>query len=188
MRGFMGWMRGRPWAERRLELDVDFTTSELRYYKGEGYDNLRDSIDMVGSQVEKVLPSAVSGKNNGLCVTLRTREKIHLATETPEDADKLIAAIGEATKPVNEVDRQAQKMALNVLMKDHENVIYDYIAVSRRMKGFDLETGDGNGPGPTKQVDMEELNEWETILEYSFPKLYTQASETRTIEEVRKVI
>ena len=186
MRGFMGWLRGRPWAERRLELDIEYTTSELRYYKGEGYENCRDTIDIVGCSAETVLPSAVNGKNNGLCVTLITKEKIHLATSTPEEAEKLVKALNLSSFPITEIDKQAQKMHLNVLMKDHESVIYKYIEVSRRMKGFDEASGDGKGPGPTKTVTMEELEEWELVLEDSFPKLYTKASETRTIEEFKR--
>lgn len=183
-RGFMGWMRGNPWAERRLELEITYTSSILCYFKGENV--LRDRIDLMGSTSVQIqdMSSIVDGRKNGVQITLASGEKLYLACMVESDQRKVLQALRCAGDVPTSVDTLAERLHLNVLMKDHERTIYDYI----NFKGTKLSGGLEASFDPSKPgvITLQQLNEWEALLEEAFPKLYTKNSETATMEEYQK--
>jgi hypothetical protein len=78
------------------------------------------------------------------------------------------------------VDRLAEKLRLDVLMKDHERILYSYI----EFKGTKLPGGLNPNFDPSKKgvLTLELLNEWEALIELVFPKLYTKNSDTAQME------
>lgn len=183
-RGFLGWMRGHPWAERRLELEITYTSSILCYFKGE--DVLRDRIDLMGASAVQVQDgnSLVDGRKNGVQITLATGEKLFLACHIAGDQKKILQSLRYAGDAPTPVDQLAEKLHLNVLMKDHERTIYNYIS----FKGTKLPGGLDSAFDPSKPgvITLDQLNEWEALLEEAFPKLYTKNSDAAQMEEYQK--
>jgi len=180
-RGFFGFITGNPWAERRLELSISYTSAILEYYKGE--DNLRDRIDLMGSSTEQMQDgsSIIGSRNNGIEITLASQEKIYLACHTPEDQTRILKAMKYAGDAISSVDSLAEKLNLNVLMKDHEKNIYDYID----FKGTKLNGGLNQDFNPMQPgvITMSQLNDWEIMIEKTFLCLYKNNSEEANVEE-----
>ena len=78
------------------------------------------------------------------------------------------------------MDRLAEKLRLDVLMKDHERILYSYI----EFKGTKLPGGLNPNFDPSQKgvLTLELLNEWEALIELVFPKLYTKNSDTAQME------
>lgn len=180
-RGLFGWLRGHPWAVRRLQLDVTYTTSTLQYFK-DG-DILRDLIDLMGCTCRKITDKdiVVDGRSNGVEITLATGENLYFACNTVADQDKVFKALEFSGLAPTIVDSIAEKMNLQVLMKDHERCLYSYI----HFKGTDLPNGlDPNfDPSVNGIISLDLLNQWQTLIESTFGKLYTKSSEIAGIED-----
>jgi len=183
-RGFVGWMSGHPWAERRLELDITYTSSHLSYFKGDN--ELRDRICLMGSTPVPVQDgnSVVDGRKNGVQITLANGEKLLLACHIASDQKRVLKALMSAGNAPNHVDNLAERLHLNVLMKDHERAVYDYIAFKGDKDGWLAESFD---PSKKGVITLAQLNEWEALVEVVFPKLYTKNSDAAMMEEHQKM-
>jgi hypothetical protein len=181
-RGFLGWLRGHPWARRRLEVNITYTSSTLQYFKNESV--LRDLIDLVGSSTNRLKNTdpLLENRENGIEITLASRENLYLACASPAEQDKLMKALEHAGKAPTLVDSVAQQMKLNVLRKDHERALYSYF----EFKGNELPNGLDKRFNPTAKgvITLELLNRWEALLEETFPKIYSKSSETAQAEDL----
>lgn len=180
-RGFFGWVSGHPWAERRLELNITYTSAHLEYYKGE--DQLRDRIDLMGSSTI-ALPDGtpiIGQRQNCVEITLASSEKLYLSCQSDMSHTKILNALKYAGDPITMIDSLAERLQLNVLMKDHERAIYEYIEFKgTKLPGALEQTFNPSTPGV---ITLDQLNEWESILENTFPKLYTKNSDAAQMEE-----
>lgn len=183
-RGFIGWLSGHPWAERRLELDITYTSSHLSYFKNEM--EQRDRIDLMGSKAVCVQDgnSLVDGRKNGVQITLASGEKLYLACHIASDQKKVLKALEYAGDAPNHVDSLAERLHLNVLMRDHERSVYEYISFKGEKEGWLAESFD---PSRAGVITLAQLNEWEALIERVFPSLYTKNSDTAIMEEHQKM-
>lgn len=179
-RGFFGFLRGHPWAERRLELHITYTKSSMQYYKDNN--ELRDDINLMGASAVQLQDGSTicEEKTKVVQITLLGGESILFACFSEADLKKALKALEHCGNTPGPVDRLAEKLRLDVLMKDHERILYGYI----EFKGTKLPGGLDPNFDPTKKgvLTLELLNEWEALIETVFPKLYTKNSDTAQME------
>ncbi len=181
--GLGGLLRGHPWAFRRLELEITYTKSHLQYYNG---DALRDDIDLMGSQSCQLQnhSTACEGRINVIKIILQSGESILFSCENEQNLHKILKALENAGNIPTPVDKLAEKLRLNVLMKDHERVVYSYF----EFKGTKLPGALEPNFDPAKKgvITLDLLNEWENLIETVFPKLYTKNSDNAQMEEYHR--
>lgn len=89
-RGFFGFLRGHPWADRRLEMNITYTKSSMQYYKDNN--ELRDDINLMGCSACQLQDGSTVCENRTRVVqiTLATGEAIMFACHTEVDLKKAL--------------------------------------------------------------------------------------------------
>ena len=210
----LGIFRGRPWAVRHITLEMTYTNSVMRTWKG---DEKRDTIDMVGCTAKECDPSAVNGKKYCIEVLFRWGEVFIMQclsngsmegnAEAENERQKWIHALNVAGRPPTAIDAAVENMKIHVLSFEHENCVYDYMKykISNKAKLDDLLTATGSfirssdgqrdsqatsgkslhATRPESEM-VEDVEAWIDYLEQAFPCLYRSASEQADIEEFHK--
>jgi len=153
----------------------------MQYYK-QDQNELRDDINLMGATAVQCQDgsSICEGQTKVVQITLLGGEQIYFSCFSEPDMKKALKALENAGNAPGQVDRLAEKLRLDVLMKDHERVLYDYI----EFKGSKLPGGLDPNFNPAKPgvISLDLLNEWEALIETVFPKLYTKNSDTAQME------
>jgi len=148
----------------------------MQYYKDNN--ELRDDINLMGATAIQCQDgnSICEGKTKVVQITLLSGERIFFSCCSDADIKKALKALENAGNNPSPVDRLAEKLRLDVLMKDHERILYDYI----EFKGTKLPGGLDPSFDPTRAgvISLELLSEWDALIEAVFPKLYTKNSDT----------
>ena len=209
--GFLGWLRGRPWAQRHITLECTYTNSVLRTWNG---DEKRDTIDMLGCSAKECDPAKVKGRENCIAITLKWGEIFILqvmpdnhngnVAEVENERQRWIDALNAAGRRPTNVDYDAEKLRLHVLSVQHETAVYEYMVfkwsnrdslndIIKVTSGFLDDDGQRDSiigqrlySNKPEEVILAEVDKWIGKLEKCFPALHRSASDHADIEEFHK--